>query len=339
LTLNDGSMQAKPEEEGETSTRPFVPSEKEIRETYHLKGMSNVVLVSRILKTCKGYSRLTVRQLFYILVSRFPRDYPATRAFYKRMNRFLTKIRRVNAEVHKKFIDPTRQFVIPPLRYPRIEIWVEKDSIRNFIGRLAAKYRLGIQVLRGFASLSMYRRALERARKRGVKMVVYCGDFDPSGNLIEAIAAEEMDHKRAIGFHRLAITMEQIERFRPPSRSVNLKDSRAKDYIEKYGDHGWEIESIRPRTLYHLIETELRKVVPGEFLVEAEARERAAKVARPVTERLKWTIEKEVLHLLEAGIPEEEILDQLAPKYGIRIRERRTERRFVVDFENKSELE
>jgi hypothetical protein len=85
-----------------------------------------------------------------------------------RMDRYLCKIRRVNADVNRKFIDPTRRFIVPPSPYPQIEIGVEKDSIRNFIAKLAAKYRLGIQVLRGFASLSMYRRAMERARKRGV---------------------------------------------------------------------------------------------------------------------------------------------------------------------------
>ena len=53
---------------------------------------------------------------------------------------------------------------VPSSTLPRIEIWVEKDSIRNFIAKLTAKYRLRIQVLRGFASLSMFRRALERTR-------------------------------------------------------------------------------------------------------------------------------------------------------------------------------
>lgn len=55
----------------------------------------------------------------------------------------------------------------------------------------------------------------------------------------------------------------------------------------------------------------------------AETRERAAKIARPVTEKLRKTIEKEVLRLLEAGVPEKEILSQIASKYGIRLPKRR----------------
>jgi len=303
-------------------TLDFIPNEKGIRWTYRVKGRSNVLLVWRILKTVKGYARLTVRQLYYILISRFPKDYPATRAFYKRLDRYLTKIRRVNPEVHKKFIDPTRPFAVPPLRYPKIEAWVEKDSIRTFIGKLAVKYRLGIQVLKGFASLSMYRRALERGKKRRVTMVLYIGDFDPSGLLIEKVAQGEMDHKMGIKFVRLAITMEQIKRFRPPSRPVNIKDSRAKEYIEKYGDRCWEVEAIRPRTLLKLIEKGLRENVPPEFLVEAEARERAAKVVRRITERLRREIEREALRLLREGVPEEEVRKRIAEKYGVRLRGR-----------------
>lgn len=286
-----------------------------IRAQYRVKGVSNVLLVWRMLKTVRGYSVLTVRQIFYILISRFPKDYPATRAFYKRMNRYLSKIRRVNPEVHKKFVDPTRQFVLAPLPYRRMEIFCEKDSTRNFIAKLAAKYRLSIQVLRGFASLSMYRKALERARKRGVTTVLYIGDWDPSGLLIETVAQEEMDHNRGIIFYRLAITMEQIRRFKPPSRPVNMKDSRAQAYVERYGDRVWDVEALRPRTLYRLIELGLREAVPPEFLAKAETREKASRIARPVTERLRKTIERRVSRLLEAGVPEEEILTRISGEY------------------------
>ena len=306
-------------------TEQFVPDENILRNTYKIKGIKNVILVSRILKTVKGYARLTVRQLYYILCSRFPKDYPATRAFYKRLDRYLGKIRRANPGVHQKFIDPTRPYAIPPLPYGTIEVWVEKDSIKNFIGRILIKYHLGVQTLRGFASLSMYRRALARAWKRGVKMILYLGDFDPSGLLIEKVAATEMDHKRTIAFHRIALTREQIKRLRPPSRPVNLKDSRAKDYIEKYGDRCWEIEAIRPRTLYRLIEAGLRKVVPTEFLIEAAERELAARVVRRITERLRREIEKEALVLLRRGIPEEEVRKHISEKYGVKLRTRRKE--------------
>lgn len=187
-----------------------------IRDKYHTKGYNSLLLEWKILKISKGYSRLTVRQLYYLLCSR--EGYPATRNFYKRLDYHLTKMRRLDPKLNLKFIDPTRPFAIPALPYHKIEVWCEKDSIRTFITKLAVKFRVGIQVLRGFASLSMYRRALARAKKRGVTMILYIGDFDPSGLLIEKVAQEEMDHKLAIKFVRLAITMEQVHCFSNPTK-------------------------------------------------------------------------------------------------------------------------
>jgi len=87
-------------------------------------------------------------------------------------------------------------------------------------------------------------------------------------------------------------------------------------HIKKYGNRCWEVEAIKPRTLLKLIEKGLRENVPPEFLVEAEARERVARLARPVTERLRKTIEREVLRLLEESVPEEDVLKRISEKYA-----------------------
>ena len=292
------------------------------------KGQASILLEWQILNTAKHYTRLTVKQLYYILGSKH--QYPRTRKFYKRLGYHLTKMRRLDPKLHAKFTDPTRHFIPAPLPYRRIELWVEKDSIRNFLGTLAAKYRLSIQVLKGFASLSMYRKALLRAAKRKVKKILYVGDFDPSGLLIDKVAQKEMN----IEIKRIALTLEQVKRFRPPSRPVNRKDSRAKDYIAKYGNRCWDVEALRPRTFLRIVEEKLRENVPHKYLVEAEARERAAKIARPVTEKLRRKIEKEVLRLLETGMPKKEIQTQLTSKYGFRPRKHQTKKSTTAKNQN-----
>ncbi|MEM2873504.1 MAG: hypothetical protein QXD82_04960 [Nitrososphaerales archaeon] len=254
-----------------------------------------------------------MRQLYYILISKY--GYTPSRKFYKRLDYHLTKMRRLDQNLHEKFLDPTRHFIPAPLPYHEIELWVEKDSIRNFLGNLAEKYRLSIQVLRGFASLSMYRKALLRASRRGVREILYIGDFDPSGLLIEKVAEREMK----IEVKRIALTLEQIRKYRPPFIPVNHKDSRAKDYIKKYEDRCWEVEALRPRTLLRIVEEKLRGSVPNEFLAKAEAMEKATRIARPVTERLKRMIEQEVLSLVEEGRTENEILGYLASKYDLHV--------------------
>jgi len=250
--------------------------------------------------------------LYYVLISKY--GYTPSRKFYKIFDYHLTKMRRLNPDLHEKFTDPTRHFILAPMPYREIEFWLEKDSIANFLGDLARKYRLSVQVLRGFASLSMYRKALLRAARKGVQKILYVGDFDPSGLLIEQVAAKEM----GIEIKRIALTLEQVKKYKPPSLNVNRRDSRARDYISKYGDRCWEVEALRPRTFLKLVEEKLRENVPHEYLVEAEARERATKVAKPLTERLRMMIEQEVLRLLKEGKSEKEIASLIASRYSLR---------------------
>jgi len=54
------------------------------------KGRASVLLEWRILETTKHYARLTVRQLYYIMVSRH--GYKPSRNFYKLMDYHLTKM-------------------------------------------------------------------------------------------------------------------------------------------------------------------------------------------------------------------------------------------------------
>ena len=289
----------------------------------------------RILKTARHYKRLTVRQLYYILISRY--RYTPTRTFYKVLDYHLTKMRRLKIyqELHEKFVDPSRHFVPAPLPYREIELWVEKDSIRNFLEDLAAEYRLLIQVLRGFASLTMYRVALRRAAKRGVRKILYAGDFDPSGLQIEKVAEKEMDME----FKRIALTMEQIKKYRPTSIPVNRRDSRAKEYVKQYGDRCWELEALRPRTLLKVVEQQLKENVPHKYLIHAEARERAARVARPVMEKLRRIIEGEVHRLLEEGKSEEQILAHISAKYGPRRRRRQIRSNEIEKFRSSRRAE
>lgn len=294
-----------------------------IRGRFHTKGMNSLRLEWSILKICRGYSRLIVRQLYYILVSKF--KYPATRNFYKRVVYHTTKMRRLNPKLSKKFTDPTRIYTEPPLSYGKILVICEKDSIRNFIQPLAARYRLPVQTLRGFGSLSCFERTVERAKRRGTKLVFYLGDFGPSGIDIQRCASKELNSDLGLQFVRLAVTWNQIRRLRLPSRPVSAKDSRTKAYAAKWGtSRKWDIESIRSRTLKKIVEAGFKKYLPKEFLETAEARERAAKVARPLTEKLRKLIERETAKMLKEDLSEEEALRHLSEKYGVPIRKRKT---------------
>jgi hypothetical protein len=119
-----------------------------------------------------------------------------------------------------------------------------------------------------------------------------------------------------IEFRRIALTHEQIKRYNPPSLPVNMKDSRAEDYIDKYGDRCWEVEALSPETLLELTEEDLRRNVPNEYLLEAESKDQASNIAKPIIERLRKTIERQILKLLQRNLSKKEILEQLQTKYS-----------------------
>lgn len=275
-------------------------------------------LQGHILRTVKAYPKLTVRQLYYILVSKF--KYEPGKKFYKILDWRLVKLRKQYPILNEKFRDPSRHFIKMPYAFEELELWVEKDSVRNFLEPLAVKYRVSIQVLRGFASLSMYVRAIQRAKLRGVKRILYIGDHDPSGLLIDRVAEREM----GIEIKRVALTLEQAERYRLRPIPVNRKDSRAEAYMKKFGDRGWEVEALRPRTFQKIVEQKLQMTVPEAYLREMAERELAEIVVKPVIEELKQRVVEETTQLLREGKPKENILKQLAAKFGIHLRKRNT---------------
>lgn len=286
-----------------------------LRDKYNSKGRRSLQLKWHIEKICKGYSRLTVRMLFYRLCARY--GYPATKNFYKRVVYHSTRMRRVDADIAKKFMDPTRQATTPPLSYKKVVVFFEKDSIRTFLAPLTTKYRLSTLTLRGYGSITAFRKALARAKKQGTELVLFIGDWDPSGLDLERAAQGEMNHESGIRFVRLAITWDQIKRLHPPSRPVNLLDPRADEYITKYGNRCWEFESLAPRTARRLVEEGFKKHLPADFLEAAKRMEIAVRAIRPISERYRKMLEKEAFRLTNLGWTSEDIRRELKKKYGV----------------------
>ena len=47
--------------------------------------------------------------------------------------------------------------------------------------------------------------------------------------------------------------MDQIERYSPPPNPAKVTDSRAPDYVSKYGIFSWELDALEPRDIVDLI--------------------------------------------------------------------------------------
>lgn len=236
----------------------------------------------------RGYN-LTLRQLYYQLVSQDV--IPNNQLSYDRLGVLIDNARKAGRFDWNFIDDRTRTLrgvgtqagpeeVLAGLDYltldawavqaRRVEVWVEKDALVDVIGKAARKMRIDYFSCRGYTSSSaMYRAAKRHAeyeQESGqAPLVLHLGDHDPSG-LDMTRDIEERLHLfgAASEVRRIALTMDQIGQYAPPPNPAKLTDSRAKDYIEQYGDQSWELDALDPEVLEALIEEHVEAEIDPE---------------------------------------------------------------------------
>jgi hypothetical protein len=236
-------------------------------------GIKVEMLKGDVYAVCREYEILTLRQVYYRLIA-LHGYYRPTLVFYKYLSRWVTRWRKSEKWLDDKFVDPSRPFIQGPRPWKDGELWLEKDSLRALLEKLAMRYRISVVVQRGFASRSMLRDAIKRAKERGVRKIFLVLDFDPSGLCIEEVNQREM----GIEMIRVALTHQQAKVLFP--RKVKRRDTRARKYLIKYGDRCWEVEALEPRQLLQIVEQTLRREVPSEHLREATLKPLSSPLAR-----------------------------------------------------------
>lgn len=88
--------------------------------------------------------------------------------------------------------------------------------------------------------------------------IFYLGDHDPSGidmtrDVVERL--KTLSDYTPIEVVRLALNMDQIEELQPPENPAKMTDSRANDYVARYGNSSWELDAVTPTALAQLVRT------------------------------------------------------------------------------------
>ena len=248
--------------------------------------------VKEILEDLKDYKPLTLRQVYYQLVGK---GFIENRVSQYGMLSNLLKWARIEGFISWDDIedrvrvfhdltgwDRSETFVKVSLGrfltgYKRdllqtqdklIEVWIEKDALSSVFTRVAERYTIPVVVCRGFSSVSFLNDFRERieAHKGKAPLMLYFGDFDPSGmEMLEAMQTTLRDElgMNGIEFKRVALKKEDIFTYKLPHNPDALKktDTRAKKHLEAYGKLAVELDALRPDVLEQKIkdgiETEL----------------------------------------------------------------------------------
>jgi len=163
----------------------------------------------------------------------------------------------------------------------RLELWVEKDAMADFVYGVVKPYRIPVVVCKGFTSATVVKKAAQRMGSGRGWVILYAGDFDPSGIDIERNVRDKLrSHGCRPEITRVALTLEDTLAL-PSEAALNLKkgDSRYKQFVALYGEDqkGYELDAMPASQLRRKIEEAVASYMDFEAFNEAIALERAVR--------------------------------------------------------------
>ncbi len=161
-------------------------------------------------------------------------------------------------------------------------VWIEKDALIGIIEGICQENDIPYFACRGYVSQSALWSAAQKAIKnsyRQIPMIIHLGDHDPSGidmtrDIEDRFKLFGVDKIKVV---RIALNMDQIEKFNPPPNPAKLTDTRARGYIEKFGDESWELDALDPPYIAEIIQHEIFGIRDVDIWAEDVEEENEAK--------------------------------------------------------------
>lgn len=149
-----------------------------------------------------------------------------------------------------------------------VEVWCESRSIAGTIEGICKELAVSLYPAGGFTSLTLAYQSAEyinaMARHRPAE-VIYIGDYDPAGVLIDRSIEQELrkhlDAGVDLAFHRVAITPEQIESYDLPTKPRKTGERRA-IHIERTV----EAEAMPAHILRGMLREAVEQFLPADAL-------------------------------------------------------------------------
>jgi hypothetical protein len=258
--------------------------------------------VHAVLDEYRAHLPLTVRQVFYRLVG--GHGYDKTELAYDRLGELLNRARRAGLVDFTAIRDggvtvqdpwgydsagdflhgirgQARRFRLDrQAGQPQaIELWVEAAGMVPMLAAAVEEYGVPTYSCGGFDSLTAKHDAAERIAGRGLPTVVlHVGDHDPSGVALFQAAAEDVgamvdELGGGVEFERIAVTVEQVERYQLPTAPAKAHDKRS----AWVGGGTVQAEAMPPDVLIAEVRQAVVSLVDPDVLAGLLDRERTAR--------------------------------------------------------------
>ena len=253
--------------------------------------------VQIVLKELEAYKPLTLRQIYYQLVSKEVIE--NTTSQYGMLSGLLKwarldgkvswddvedRVRAVHSGIgwddKEEFIEQELDRFLEGYRRHLVqsqdvflEVWIEKDALSRLCSTITKEYCVSTVVCRGFSSVTFlheYANRVDWHRSQGQEPVMlYFGDFDPSGEEMAVSMGKTLRDEMGIEELRLekvALRVEDIAQYRLPHdpRALKKTDTRAKKHVERYGELAVELDALPP----NILEGKIRVAIEAEIEVD-----------------------------------------------------------------------
>jgi hypothetical protein len=153
-----------------------------------------------------------------------------------------------------------------------VEVMVEKQALEGVLRPVCSELDVPFTANKGYSSSSaMYeasKRFLQRMDDGKELHVIYLGDHDPSGIDMTRDVAERLElflgilpNSTEFNVHRAALNMNQIRELNPPENPAKITDSRAQNYISRFGRSSWELDAVEPSAMANLVRTAVNDLI------------------------------------------------------------------------------
>jgi hypothetical protein len=140
----------------------------------------------------------------------------------------------------------------------RPEVWIEKDALVGIIENICTQLDVPYFACWGYTSQSEMwvaaQRMLRRSEAGQTTVIIHLGDHDPSGIDMTRDIEERLSlFAGAALVRRIALNMNQVQKYSPPPNPAKLTDTRASSYIDDFGTSSWELDALDPKVIVDLV--------------------------------------------------------------------------------------
>lgn len=162
----------------------------------------------------------------------------------------------------------------------RPEVWIEKDALIELAKEACDAFDIPFVAVKAYNSASAMWEATKRFReyvRSGQRpLILHLGDHDYTGDDCSRFLQERMELMTGspVELRRLALNIDQIEKYELPPQPGKHSDPRFKGYFAKHSTTDvWELDALAPDIIVKIIEDGIRSVLDPElrqvFVAEA----------------------------------------------------------------------